>query len=73
MAALLVVALVPALAPPPLAGQAERYPASRHGGNYMFNFYLPPAPGSTPWAPAWAPDGASIAVAMAGSIWRVDP
>ena len=39
----------------------------------MFNFYFPPAPSSTPWAPAWAPNGASIAVAMAGSIWRVDP
>ena len=53
--------------------QAERYPASRHGGNYMFNFYFPPSPSSTPWAPSWAPDGESIAVAMSGSIWRVDP
>ena len=56
---------------PPAAAQAGRYPASRHGGNYMFNFYLPPSPSSTPWAPAWAPDGRSVAVAMAGSIWRV--
>ncbi len=53
--------------------QAGRYPASRHGGNYMHNFYFPPAPSSTPWAPSWAPDGESIAVAMSGSIWRVDP
>ena len=53
--------------------QAGRYPASRHGGNYMHNFYFPPSPSSTPWAPSWAPDGASIAVAMSGSIWRVDP
>src|SRR5438045_3139746 len=53
--------------------QAAEYPASKHGGNYMFNYYLPPAPSSTPWAPAWAPDGKSIAVAMQGSIWRVDP
>ena len=72
-AALLTVALLAALTPPPLAAQAARYPASGHGGNYMFNFYFPPAPSSTPWAPAWAPDGRSIAVAMAGSIWRVDP
>ncbi len=56
-----------------LLAQAGRYPASRHGGNYMHNFYFPPAPSSTPWAPSWAPDGASIAVAMSGSIWRVDP
>ncbi|MCU1274559.1 MAG: translocation protein TolB [Bryobacterales bacterium] len=53
--------------------QAAEYPASKHGGNYMFNYYFPPAPGTTPWAPAWAPDGKSIAVAMQGSIWRVDP
>ena len=39
----------------------------------MFNFYFPPAPSSTPWAPAWTPDGESIAVAMAGTIWQVDP
>ena len=49
------------------------YPASRHGGNYMHNFYFPPAPSSTPWAPDWSPDGSWIAVAMSGSIWKVDP
>jgi hypothetical protein len=49
------------------------YPAARQGGAYMHNFYFPPAPSSTPWAPAWAPDGRSIAVAMSGSIWNVDP
>ncbi len=54
--------------PPPFAG----YPGVRHGGNYMHNYYLPPAPSSTPWAPAWAPDGASLAIGMSGSIWRVD-
>ena len=69
---LLSVTLLAALATRPAAAQAGRYPASRHGGNYMFNFYFPPSPSSTPWAPAWAPDGQSVAVAMAGSIWRVD-
>ena len=38
----------------------------------MFNYYLPPAPSTTPWAPAWSPDGAWIAVALYGSIWKVD-
>jgi TolB protein len=57
-----------------LTGQSGgTYPSSRHGGNYMFNFYLPPAPSSTPWAPTWSPDGRWIAVAMSGSIWQVDP
>jgi Tol biopolymer transport system component len=49
------------------------YPPAKHGGGYMHNFYFPPGASSTPWAPAWAPDGRSIAVAMSGSIWRVDP
>ena len=55
-------------------GPLERmYPAARHGGNYMHNYYFPPAPSSTPWSPAWSPDGRYVAVSMAGSIWRVDP
>ena len=69
---LLSLALLAALATRTAMAQAGRYPASRHGGNYMFNFYFPPSPSSTPWAPAWAPDGQSVAVAMSGSIWRVD-
>lgn len=52
---------------------AKGYPAARSGGNYMNNFYLPPATSSTPWAPDWHPDGKSIAVAMSGSIWEVSP
>jgi hypothetical protein len=58
---------------PVRVAERDRYPASKHGGNYMHNFYLPPSPSSTPWAPAWAPDGKTIAVSMQGSIWRVDP
>ena len=56
--------------PPP--ARVAGYEWARHGGNYMYNFYLPPAPSSTPWAPAWSPDGEAIAVGMSGSIWSVD-
>ncbi len=56
-----------------LALPGSTYSASKHGGNYMFNFYFPPAPSSTPWGPDWSPDGKWIAVAMNGSIWKVDP
>jgi TolB protein len=57
----------------PAAPEAN-YTASKEGGGmYMYNYYIPPAPSTTPWAPAWAPDGKSIAVAMQGSIWKVDP
>ena len=59
-----------ALSPPPAS--VPGYSGSRHGGNYMFNYYLPPAPSSTPWAPSWSPDGTRIAVGMSGSIWSVD-
>src|ERR1700730_10092641 len=54
-------------------GYPLEYPAATQGGNYMQNYYLPPAPSTTPWAPAWSPDGAWIAVAMQASIWKIDP
>jgi len=56
-----------------LLAQARFYPAARSGGNYMHNYYFPPSPSATPWAPDWSPDGEWIAVAMQGSIWKVDP
>jgi hypothetical protein len=69
-----LIAAIGALSVSALVGQGGRtYPNARTGGNYMHNYYFPPAPASTPWAPAWSPDGKSIAVAMSGSIWRVDP
>lgn len=69
-----LVALGALLLAQPIAAQTDRnYPSAKHGGNYMHNFYFPPAPSSTPWAPDWSPDGQWIAVAMSGSIWKVDP
>ena len=55
-----------------LTAQGSAYPDARSGGNYMHNFYFPPAPSATPWTPDWSPDGEWIAVAMQGSIWKVD-
>jgi len=62
----------PTTAGEPLATPFGGYPAAEMGGNYMHNFYLPPAPSSTPWYPVWAPDGERVAVAMSGSIWSVE-
>ena len=61
--------------PAKLNGQAQAgaYAAALSGGSYMHNFYLPHSTASTPWSPDWSPDGKSIAVAMSGSIWNVDP
>ena len=47
------------------------YPNARTGGNYMFNYYLPPPGTSTPWWPAWAPGGTRLAFSMQGSIWQM--
>jgi hypothetical protein len=47
-------------------------PAARdkHVGGYMYSYYVPPA-SSTPWRPAWSPDGRELAFSMAGSIWKI--
>jgi TolB protein len=49
---------------------ARTYPSSRRP--LELNAYLAPSPGATPWAPAWSPDGRSIAAGMHGSIWKID-
>ena len=68
VAALSLVVLVPISA----QERFGSYPAAKMGGNYMHNFYLPPAVNSSPWAPEWAPDGQSLVASMHGSIWSVD-
>lgn len=73
VATVLVLTLAAASVAPVSAAAQGAYSASGHGGNYMHNFYLPPAPASSPWYPAWHPSGERIAVAMSGSIWEVDP
>src|SRR6185295_19599812 len=55
----------------PLSSAAQVYPNAKSGGNYMQNYYLPPAASSTPWWPTWAPDGQAIVFAMDGSLWRM--
>lgn len=55
-----------------VGGRTLPYAAAKTGGNYMHNFYFPPAVSTTPWWPAWSPDGSWVAVSMSGSIWKVD-
>ena len=69
---ILPILILLALAAPSAMPQGREYPASRHGGTYMFSYYLPQTPTATPWWPAWSPDGKWIAVSMYGSIWKVD-
>ena len=71
--ALSALALLALVSGTSVAQRERPYPGSKHGGNYMYNFYFAPAPSSTPWSPDWSPDGEWIAVAMSGSIWKVDP
>ena len=36
----------------------------------MYSYYVPQS-ASTPWRPAWSPDGREIAFGMSGSIWKI--
>jgi hypothetical protein len=39
---------------------------------YMYSYYVPQS-ASTPWRPAWSPDGNEITFAMSGSLWKIKP
>ncbi len=39
---------------------------------YMYSYYVPQS-ASTPWRPAWSPDGREIAFGMSGSLWKIRP
>src|SRR3954471_9978660 len=52
--------------------QGPAYPTVKLNNLYTIGYYLAHMPNPTPWAPAWSPDGKSLAVSMFGSIWKVD-
>src|SRR5262249_5670156 len=60
-----LVVCVGLLLPP--AAHANRM---RLASGYMYSYYVPPA-ASTPWRPAWSPDGRELAFSLAGSIWKI--
>ena len=50
----------------------KTYVNAQTGGNYMFNYYLPPPGASYPWWPAWHPSGEELAFGMHGTLWSLD-
>jgi hypothetical protein len=52
-----------------VAAPAQMQRASFATG-YMYSYYVPQS-ASTPWRPAWSPDGTEIAFGMSGSLWKI--
>ena len=52
--------------------EPKTYVNAKTGGNYMFNYYLPPPGAGYPWWPAWHPNGKQLAFSMHGTLWSLD-
>jgi len=54
-----------------VAAQAQMQRA-KFATDYMYSYYVPQS-ASTPWRPAWSPDGKEIVFGMSGSLWKIRP